>query len=54
MLANVIQYGIIIDAYGTFEYTSGGYTFQFVEDGIIVVSDCAKCLPVAKILCRDI
>ena len=47
-------YGIIIDAYGSFEYTSGGYTFQFVEVDTIVVSDWVKCLLVAKILCRDI
>ena len=49
-----IRCGIIIDAYGSFEYTSDGYTFQFVEDGTVVVFDGAKCLLVAKILCRDI
>ena len=49
-----IEYGIIIDAYASFEYTSRGYNFQFVEEGTIVVSDGVKCLLVPKILCRDI
>ena len=45
-----IQYGIIIDAYGSFEYTNDGYIFLFVEDGTFVVFDGVKYLLVAKIL----
>ena len=36
------QYGIIIDAYGTFEYTSRGYIIQFVEEGAIVHFEAVK------------
>ena len=49
MVVNVI----IIDAQGSFEYTTEGYTFEFDETSTVDVFDRVKCLLVAKILSRD-